>query len=345
MSAPPTIEIDDLVKPIPGDTPGGVPLPEPIRAELERLRKPAAAAADPGGGKRPSPDFRAIVGDATDALMNTSKDIALVVRMTEALARVHGPAGLRDGLRLLVRVTADCWDWVHPLPRDGDYAVRGNRYKWLNAADSGAEFPQTVQLMPVVKCGSEWFCYFDTLDPARAGEVDASLSNLSKQDLIATHEALTDATAALTDLSVELKKRMGDDDAPDFTGSGKPNLGTAIRNCLAFVADVAGKRGVSLGPATDAPAGDSPAAATGGGGEEGAAKPARLGESRDALYAQIEQIANVLKRIEPHSPVPFLLERCVRLGRMPFPELMRSVLGSTGTVSEMDKLLGLVEVS
>jgi type VI secretion system protein ImpA len=59
------------------------------------------------------------------------------------------------------------------------------------------------------------------------------------------------------------------------------------------------------------------------------------------LYRQLAQIADALKRIEPHSPIPYLLERCVRLGAMPFPELMREVIREAGALDEIDRLLGL----
>jgi type VI secretion system protein ImpA len=63
--------------------------------------------------------------------------------------------------------------------------------------------------------------------------------------------------------------------------------------------------------------------------------------TREGLYRQIDQIAKALRAIEPHSPIPFLLERCVRLGGQPFPELMRSIIYETGTLDALDRLLGI----
>jgi type VI secretion system protein ImpA len=337
VSSPPVLDVAALVLPIPGaEARGGVPLPEPLRAELERLRRPAPESADaggPGSTRRPAPDFRAILEDGTHALANTSKDLALVLRVVEAATKVHGTAGLRDGLRLAHRVVADCWDWVYPATPTG----RGNRFKWLNSTDgNGADFPLTVQKLPLIDCGSDAFCHFDTLDPARAADLDAALSNCKDDRLLATLADLTDAADALYALSSELKKRLGDDDAPDFTSSDKPNLGTALRHCLQTLTQVAGRRNLSpIGqPAPEAGAALSP-------NSPAPTAPPRDGGSRDDLYAQIDRIALALKRIEPHSPVPYLLERCVKLGKMPFPELMRSVLRDGSGLAELDRLLGL----
>ena len=96
-------------------------------------------------------------------------------------------------------------------------------------------------------------------------------------------------------------------------------------------------KGVPLDTAPDAGAPSDDTPTTGGGGEVAV----KAGGGRDQLYRQLAQIADALKRIEPHSPIPYLLERCVKLGAMPFPELMREVIREAGTLDELDRLLGL----
>lgn len=339
MSDTPTLDFDALVKPIPNaEHQGGVPLPGVLQTELERLRKASPAAADAAGGARPAPDLRAVLADATEAFTATSKDIGLLVRIVEANTVVNGAAGLRDGLKLAVRVVQECWDWVHPLPKRPDDASRGNRFKWLNSSAAGAEFPNTVQAMRVVTCGADGFGYFDSLNPARVADLDAALSQCNDAALRANYRALVAAAAALDELAKELKKRLGAENAPDFTGppvANDLNLGAAVRNCVQFVSGVATKRGVTLDeqPTAAPPADGQPTSPP---------PPARpAAESREGLYQQLERIAAALKRIEPHSPVPFLIERCVKLGQLPFPDLMRAVIKDGGALTELDRLLGL----
>ena len=338
MSSEPTLDLDALTRPIPNAAaPGGVPLPAALRSELERLRKAAPASADGATpGQRPAPDFRAVRDDAVAALTNTSKDIGILVRLIEANTRLHGAAGLRDGLALATRLVADGWDWLHPIPKEADDPARGNRFKWLNnAADGQAEFPQTVQALPLVACGSERFSYFDTLDPVRRAELDAAVGQCDDPALLVTRQEIADAEAALAALAKELKKRLGSENAPDLTGTDPLNLGTAVRNCRQFVESVVTRRGLTTAKA------DSPTDAATPTGDP-TATPARPagGETREALYGQLERIAGALKRIEPHSPVPFLLERCVKLGKLPFPELMQAILRDSGALSELDRLIG-----
>jgi hypothetical protein len=39
--------------------------------------------------------------------------------------------------------------------------------------------------------------------------------------------------------------------------------------------------------------------------------------------------------------VPFMIERCVKLGTMPFPSLMRAIIRESGTLDELDRIMGL----
>src|SRR4029079_7005085 len=73
-------------------------------------------------------------------------------RLVEAATKVHGVAGLRDGLRLLQRLVAECWDRIHPIPTNGDTTdIRESPIVWLNDIGRGARFPQAIASMPVFR--------------------------------------------------------------------------------------------------------------------------------------------------------------------------------------------------
>jgi len=61
-----------------------------------------------------------------------------------------------------------------------------------------------------------------------------------------------------------------------------------------------------------------------------AAAPDKI--SRAGLYKQLGQIADHLGRLEPHSPVPFLLRRVLELQDLPFPQLVREFTKSSESV-------------
>ena len=49
-------------------------------------------------------------------------------------------------------------------------------------------------------------------------------------------------------------------------------------------------------------------------------------ETRAEIYARVAEAAAKLQQIEPHSPIPYLLNRAVELGSLPFPDLMKSLI-------------------
>ena len=48
--------------------------------------------------------------------------------------------------------------------------------------------------------------------------------------------------------------------------------------------------------------------------------------TRADVYAKVAEAAAVLQQLEPHSPIPYLLNRAVELGNLPFPELMKNLI-------------------
>ena len=65
--------------------------------------------------------------------------------------------------------------------------------------------------------------------------------------------------------------------------------------------------------------------------------------SREDAYRQLAQAAEVLRQLEPHSPIPYLIKRAVELGAMPFPELMQALIREPNAISELKRELGIKE--
>lgn len=85
------------------------------------------------------------------ALCTKSKDLELGVFLTEACARLHGFAGVREGvwtLRGLLTGFAD--RGLYPLPEDGNLEARYGKLEWMNEklAEVIREIPITMRLTP-----------------------------------------------------------------------------------------------------------------------------------------------------------------------------------------------------
>src|SRR5207248_9307360 len=91
-----------------------------------------------------------------------------------------------------------------------------------------------------------------------------------------------------------------------------------------------------------------PGAAAGGGGAAGgsgerAGGPPRPATTRAEAYRQLRQAAAVLQQLEPHSPIPYLVQRAVELGSMPFPQLMKALIREPNVLAELSREFGLKE--
>ena len=64
-------------------------------------------------------------------------------------------------------------------------------------------------------------------------------------------------------------------------------------------------------------------------------------ETRAEIYARVAEAAAKLQQIEPHSPIPYLLNRAVELGAMPFPDLMKSLILNADVLKLMNRELGI----
>ncbi len=340
MSSPAALNLDELCSPIPGPTPSGDSLADGVRLQLDELRKEPDDFDSSTAGR--VADWPKVIRLATENLQTKSKDLLLAVRLVEGVTKKYGWAGLRDGLRLLGRLSGECWEYLHPIPGPGEDAeVRVGPFNWLNDAMRGAKFPQVIANLPVAKAGGKPFAYVDWIVASRKEELEALMGKVDAPALKTTFEDIVAARTALEELSRILDEKLGADIAPNFLSpENTSSMGTAIDQCLEMIHGVAKRRGVELEPKA---AGEDGAASDGEvtASEGRPGGPPLMGTTRDELYRQLEQIAATLKRIEPHSPVPFMIERCVKLGTMPFPSLMRAIIRESGTLDELDRIMGL----
>lgn len=345
MTSAPVLELDALLAPIPGPNPAGEPLSDDTRRELDKDRL-EPIKGDPTT-QHWKADWPKVLRVTTTTLKEKGKDVLTAVRLVEAATRLHGAPGLRDGLRLLQRLFDDCWDRIHPVPADGDTTdMRERHIVWLNDAERGGRFPRTVLGIPLLQVQTASFSLLDSqnkeLKTAFNDAVNAAKPPELEQ-LRATHADLLAARKALDDLAAALdKRRIDKEEAPDYKPSeATNNLGYAIERCIDGTLAIAQMRNFELvPPPIGEPAPGKPGAARPGAAPAG---PAGIADTREGLYRQIEQIAAALQRMEPHSPIPFLLERCVKLGKLPFPQLMRAMVREKATLDELDRLLGVEE--
>src|SRR5262245_11343990 len=166
-------------------------------------------------------DWPKVLRVTTETLSGTGKDIHAAARLVEASTKLHGAAGLRDGLRLLQRMVAECWDRMLPVPSNGDTTdIRESPIIWLNDVGRGARFPQTIASIPVFRMPGASFSPLDLQKKelrAAFEEAVAAAKPPVIESLRTIHADLLAARQALSDLATTLTTRRVDPDGtPDY---------------------------------------------------------------------------------------------------------------------------------
>jgi type VI secretion system protein ImpA len=327
MATPPTLDFDALLAPIPGDDPSGEPLPyEEYRKKLDEYREEfdpeELDEVDPRRGDpnfpKKVPSWKAIVDLAQKALTGTSKDLLVAARLAEALTQTDGFAGARDGLCLLRRLAEECWDRLRPpVEEPDDLEVRAGIFNWLDDPAKGAMYPSKLRALPLIVHGDTPVSYLSTQGqknrpaavPLQALQAAARAADADRCRDVA--EDIAEALGELGRLGEALNARMPVE-APSFH-----ELRKALDDCQQVAKEILRARGTGGEAPATAGADGAPAAA--------AAAAARQVQTRDDAYEQLRQVAAMLEKMEPHSPVPYLIRRAVELRTMRFPELVEEL--------------------
>lgn len=142
---------DDLLTPIPGDSPAGVSLRyDPLfdRVKEARREDDDLPSGELPAGPRKLADHALVQRLAGEAIATRSKDLQLAAWLTEAQLRREGYAGLAGGLGLLRDLIDQFWDTLHPELEDGDAELRAAPLDWV-----GGRLVFAARSVPLTKSG------------------------------------------------------------------------------------------------------------------------------------------------------------------------------------------------
>jgi len=327
------LDFDALIAPIPGEQPAGTKLAPDVRKKIEDGRKDFEP--DPDDPSKPpvpkKPDWQGIIKLATTNLTSKSKDLLAAVRMTEALAKIDHFAGLRDGFKLLRLLVSECWDRMHPIIEEpDDIESRAGSFEWLCEAKSGAWFPTTIAQIPLLRMGSQTVS-LDNCQTATLDEKPLDLDMLKAADPAepTTPEEVAQCLEELSALDKALSEKM-EHLAPSVSA-----LRDVLTACQRYLAR-------SQAPTEEAADGNSESPGEGTGGTTTTSVQKSTGAmSRAETYRQLARLADQLAQMEPHSPIPYLLRWAVKLGGMPFPQLVQEFVRDSSVLEEVRRQFGI----
>jgi len=364
MSSPQTIDLDVLARPIEGDKPTGADLREDIsptsvyyqikdaRAAARAAERAAVQLGEIGDGV--APEWKTILQLGPDILANHSKDLEVAAWMIEALLRIHGFAGLRDGFDLTKKLVEEYWDDLYPTPDEEGILTRVAPLIGLNGEDAEGTLMVPITLVPVTEEGEHGAFGLWRYRKAR------ELSKISDPELLreridagdATYEQfestvrqtsadffrcvfadVSEALSSFEELTRLLDERCGQDAPPSS------NIINALREASEAVKYVATEvAGISL---VEEPEAATTADAAGGAAEGQPRVDPGIIQNRADAFRQISKAANYFREAEPHSPLASLLDQAVRWGQLPLPRLVEELIPDEAARAHFGLLTGI----
>ncbi|MGH7916470.1 MAG: type VI secretion system protein TssA [Candidatus Binataceae bacterium] len=311
-------------------------------------------------------DWRRVASLASEALSDKSKDLQIVAWLSEALAKLHGFAGARDGFLLMLGLHARFWDACFPQSEDGDFEERAGALEWLNDKLP----PALLELSLTMPAASgEAYSYLRYQESRAVDELGRKNQDLMKAALAEGKIAGEQFDKAVTassrnfyeSLSADLNESLNAAErlaviVDEKFGREAPSL-MRIKKVLEDCRDVVGpivrkKRELEPDmptPATATPASNgalttsvAPAIAPAGATviTTAAMMPLDPSDRADALR-RLEAVAAYFQRTEPQSPVSYLVQRAVRWGQMPLEQWLTDVISDQGVLAHIRETLGL----
>lgn len=361
MAKPPVIDLPALLEPFEGavspsgEDPRGDTSPASLYFKVKDARLAARAI------ERSNIDADALVPEpwetvrsaAQTLLATRAKDIEVAAWLTEALVRIDGFAGLRDGLLLIKGLADGFWETLYPLIDEEDDGVEGrvSSVSGLNGTGAPGTIAQTLRTLPLIgisKPMSVWnYDQANEIDKITDKERKAariasggtsmevfreSLVETSGAELYETLMTVEEAAAALAAMAASFDAVAGYDAPP--TAAVRDLLAQISSSIRFFGADKIAPQIKAAEAKANAGSADAsaPTAATAAVQSSGAdadtmmlAGPAaRTGgfASRHEALEAVLKLADYFEKTEPQAPISYTLVEAVRRARLSLPELL-----------------------
>lgn len=346
-----------LLQPISADRPAGIDLrraqmnDHPLdKVKKERFQEDPLTL--PAGTEPRKVNWHAVQDACRVVLTKHSKDLEAAAYLTEALVRIDGLPGLARGIEILTALVDTFWQTLHPgAPSNDDPEILPElRTKWISwlsgqdlmnatrtiavgvAADDGRTMTvgDLLDSHRVQKAYTENPAEYARLVEAKLTTPDAWRAAVGK----AAPEHLA-AVAGAADGCLEKLHQLGATCEARFPPDATPSLGR-LAELLEMLAHEM-RSPSSAAPATaEADAGE-PAAP---GAAPRATAPGQIVSRDDAMRA-LQAVARFLRQTEPHSPVSYMLDRCVRWLGMSFDQLMQDLMKDPAILDALREKLGI----
>lgn len=286
------------------------------------------------------PDWRT-ARSLAESLFERTRDLRLAVMWARAMLNLEGATTLPDSMRLIHGLLERHWDFVHPVPDDGDAYARVNT---LNDMCSAAGLLGDLRSAQVVRNRSIGELTGRDIDIAtgriEARDDESPLGKSNVQQLLRDAVADDPAIAQIAPRTLESLTALADLGRDRFGYASAPDLQPLVDAMEALGSVMPVAEGEAAGNdgsdpyAMDAAGDGVPALSHGGGRGLGDSI-----ESRDDALRAIDMVCEFLERTEPTNPAQMLLRRARRLVNKNFLELVREL--APEAAAEVARIMGI----
>lgn len=354
-------QLPALLAELPGDDPAGCNVRhDPDFASLREAREVDDPSLPAGiwQTELKSADWRAAQSLASELLSTRGKDLLVAAWLGEAWTQRYHLPGLCVALEMLAALCERYNNQLYPRTEGDDESWLASPLSWLIR-----EYSEILHIhLPLMgntvrgfeSLTLEQWAAQQQQAQSKSDERRAQASTKSAQALMRQlREALGAMPASGLHQHIALVKQCSTPldqldrwcdahlkrDAPSFA---------ALRNMLArhthalqeILAMHPDPQPIAPAPVTTEPSAtastEAPAALP------TAAQPLGAPESRQEAYRQLQLISDYLARIEPHSPVPYLINRAIDWGHKPLRELLGELVNADADTRRIWTVLGVL---
>lgn len=314
-------------------------------------------------------DWNPILSSAQSILKDRSKDFEIAAWHIEAMMRVNGFAGLRDGFHLLRKLTKRYWDTIHPRPDEDGLETTVAPVVSLNGQDGPGTLIWPISNIPIFQ-GKQWGAWQcrqaqslegvepDVLEERIAeGAVSPEMLRAAVQETPPEFFRglmldIEEAIEAVTECEQVFNEKCGETEGGYEFAPTTRNIVEALNEVLSAIRSVTA--GIDLDSRPEVIEQSDEAAEDGAvsdfqGNQQLAAQSnspmfggtAGIVQTRDQAFRAIQELADHFKKTEPHSPVAYLLEQAIRWGRLPLPQLMNELIYDQQMKDDLFRVMGM----
>jgi type VI secretion system protein ImpA len=361
MGSPQTIDVEALLAPVPGKNPAGEPVRDTKPYDAIQAARRSDDGLPQGDWKRETKtaDWNGVIALATEILVGKSKDLEIAAWLAEALVKLHGFPGLRDGLRLARELQERFWESLYPSVDDGDVEPRIGKLEWMNS-----KLPPSIRAVAVARSvdgnAYSWLQWKEsrTVDNLARQNPEAHQAALAEGKLSgerfdkavagtprAYYETLSEDLAQCWEECEKLSRVVDEKfgrEAPSLL-----DVKTALEDCRGLVGGIVKKKrelepdAIPVQPTHPAEPSVSRKPDSRFAGTSPSESVPFMPEDRADALRRLSAVADFFRQTEPHSPVSYLVQRAVQWGEMPLEAWLGEVIGDGAVLARVRETLGL----